>query len=71
MISEMAFIQNHFITIKDVLPKIDYNKQNDSIRAMYTNIENDLLNFIIEKYGEEDQLKIELEQFFKKYSLNE
>lgn len=75
MVSEMAFIQNHFITIKDVLPKIDYNKLNDSIRAMYSNIETnlqyDLLNFIVEQYGKEDSLTLELEQFFKKHSLNE
>lgn len=34
---------------------------------MYSNIETDaeydLLNFIIKQYGEEDELKIELEQF--------
>lgn len=75
MVSEMAFIQNHFITIKDVLPTIDYNKLNNSIRSMYSNIETDaqydLLNFIMKQYGEEDELKIELEQFFKYKSRNE
>lgn len=30
-----------------------------------------LLNFIIKQYGEEDELKTELEQFFKYKSLNE
>ncbi|MCQ9291598.1 condensation domain-containing protein [Staphylococcus hyicus] len=75
MVSEMAFIQNHFITIKDVLPQINNNKLNDSIRKMYskinTNSQYDLLNFITNKYGKEDLLKKELEEFFKNNSLNE
>ncbi|WP_347563070.1 condensation domain-containing protein [Staphylococcus sp. 191] len=75
IVSEMAFIQNYFITVEDVLPKIDYNKLKDSIRTMYSKIETDaqydLLNFITNQYSEDDQLKVELEQFFKDKSLNE
>ncbi|WP_409481097.1 condensation domain-containing protein [Staphylococcus aureus] len=69
VVSEMAFIQNHFITIKDVLPHIDYKKFNEIIRSMYSNINTDseynLLDFIAEQYNEENQLLSDLELFFK------
>ncbi|MEQ6085741.1 hypothetical protein V2J34_02220 [Staphylococcus saccharolyticus] len=75
MVSEMAFIQNYFITIKDVLPNIDYSKLNQSIKAMYidksTHADYDLFKFISKQYGCNDSMIMELEYFFKTLTFEE
>ena len=75
IVSEMAYIQNHFITISDVIPDIEYNKLTQSIKEMYSNIEQDkqyhLLDFLENKYGESDQLVTQLKHFFERKTFDE